>query len=116
MERLKSGNTPLLNSHRSDNLDDVLGVIEKASVSKGEGRATVRFSKEERVDSIFRDVVDQIISLRQEDPVDAQNNPNLACVAWPLTMAAERNGPDKMHQRLGEGRNAAARVGPVRNW
>lgn len=62
MDRLKSGNAPLLNSHRSGDLNDQIGVITKASVKKGVGYATVRFSKEERVDSIWRDFSDGIFS------------------------------------------------------
>jgi hypothetical protein len=61
MERLKSGNTPLLNSHRSGDLADVIGVVEKASLAKGEGRATVRFSAEPDADAIFRKVVERIV-------------------------------------------------------
>lgn len=62
MERLKSGKAPLLNTHRSGSVDDVIGVVEKASLKKGEGFATVRFSKEPTADSIFRKVVERIVT------------------------------------------------------
>ena len=62
MERLKSGNTPVLNTHRSSDLSDVLGVVEKASLAKGEGKATLRFSHEEDVDRVFRMIGEGIIT------------------------------------------------------
>lgn len=62
MERLKSGKAPLLNTHRSGSVDDVIGVVEKASLKKGEGFATVRFSEEPTADSIFRKVVERIVT------------------------------------------------------
>src|SRR5688500_13342913 len=56
MDRLDSGGTPLLNTHGQYDLDDVIGVIEKAWISEGEGRALARFSTREAVDSIWQDV------------------------------------------------------------
>src|SRR5690606_20028615 len=54
---------PLLNSHRSWDLRDVIGVVERgtAKLKGGEGEAEVRFSKREDVEPIFRDVQDGII-------------------------------------------------------
>lgn len=45
MGRLQSGNAPLLNSHNSDSIDDVIGVVESARLDPGgmTGSATVRF-------------------------------------------------------------------------
>lgn len=45
MGRLQSGNAPLLNSHRSYDMNDVIGVVEKAQLDPGgkSGSATVRF-------------------------------------------------------------------------
>lgn len=62
LERLNNG-APLLDTHNRWSLSDVLGVVE-ASSAKVDGRqgvATVRFSKREEVEPIFRDVKDKII-------------------------------------------------------
>lgn len=61
MERLKSGNTPLLSNHNSWSLSNVIGVVEKASLAKGEGRATVRFSDDEESELIFQKVKSGIL-------------------------------------------------------
>lgn len=61
MGRLKSGSAPLLNSHWSTDLRDVIGVVESASIKDGEGRAVVRFSDREDVEPIWRDVQNGII-------------------------------------------------------
>jgi hypothetical protein len=61
MERLASGSAPLLNSHRDFTVDDVIGVITKAWVENGRGKATVRFSKRADVDPIWQDVQDGIL-------------------------------------------------------
>lgn len=60
LERLNNG-APLLAAHRSYDLDDVLGVVERAWIEGGEGRALVRFSQREDADAIFRDVKDGIL-------------------------------------------------------
>jgi hypothetical protein len=60
--RLNNG-APLLNTHGSYQLSDVLGVVEKAWIdtAKGEGRALVRFSDREDVAPIVKDVAAGII-------------------------------------------------------
>lgn len=62
LDRLNNG-APLLNTHNRWSLEDVLGVVEgkSAKVDGARGTATVRFSKREEVDPIFRDVKDKII-------------------------------------------------------
>lgn len=60
LERLNSG-APFLNSHNQNTLSDVLGVVEKAWVANGEGRAIVRFSQRAEVDPIWSDVANGII-------------------------------------------------------
>lgn len=62
LERLNKG-APFLNSHRSWSLDTVLGVVVDGSVrmEDGKGYCTIRFSKREDVESIWRDIVDGII-------------------------------------------------------
>jgi hypothetical protein len=61
MERLVSGSAPLLNSHRDFTVDDVIGVIARAWVENGQGKATVRFSKRADVDPVWQDVQDGIL-------------------------------------------------------
>lgn len=60
MERLNNG-APLLNAHSRYQTTDVIGVVEKAWIENGEGRATVRFSSREDVAPIFQDVKDGIL-------------------------------------------------------
>ena len=61
LERLASGSAPLLNSHRDYTVADVIGVIAKAWIESGVGKAIVRFSKREDVTPIWRDVEDGIL-------------------------------------------------------
>jgi len=60
LDRLNRG-APLLNNHNNWDLNDVIGVVENAAVSGGEGRATVRFSERENVNPIYNDVKTGII-------------------------------------------------------
>lgn len=60
MDRLNNG-APLLNAHSSYELRDVIGVVERAWLENGEGRALVRFSQREDADAVFRDVKDGIL-------------------------------------------------------
>lgn len=60
LDRLNNG-APLLNAHASWELRDVIGVVEKAWIEGGEGRAMVRFSQREDADEVFRDVKDGIL-------------------------------------------------------
>jgi hypothetical protein len=61
MERLGGGSAPLLNSHSSAVLSDVLGVVRSATVVDGVGKATVEFSKRAEVEPIYQDVRDGIV-------------------------------------------------------
>ncbi len=61
MDRLASGNAPLLNTHSTWDLRDVMGVIEKASIDAEGGDCMVRFSKRAEVEPYFQDVLDGII-------------------------------------------------------
>lgn len=58
-----NGGAPLLNTHGSWDLSDVLGVVEKAWIDEatGEGRALVRFSEREDVAPVVQDVKAGII-------------------------------------------------------
>ncbi|UVO20124.1 Mu-like prophage major head subunit gpT family protein [Stutzerimonas stutzeri] len=60
LERLNNG-APLLNAHSAYDLDDVIGVVERAWIEGSEGKAIVRFSQREEADAIFRDVKDGIL-------------------------------------------------------
>jgi phage major head subunit gpT-like protein len=60
LDRLNNG-APFLNAHNSYDLDDVIGVVEKAWIEGNEGRALVRFSKRDDVEQIFKDVQDGIL-------------------------------------------------------
>ena len=60
LERLQSGNAPLLLDHDRRNQ---IGVIESAEIGSDRvGRATVRFSKNEPAESVLRDIRDRIRS------------------------------------------------------
>ncbi|WVR18331.1 Mu-like prophage major head subunit gpT [Bordetella phage PY223] len=60
LERLNNG-ASVLNSHKSRDLSDVIGVVEKAWIEGGEGRALIRFSEREDVAPIMRDVKSGVI-------------------------------------------------------
>lgn len=60
LDRLNNG-APLLAAHDRDDLDDVIGVVERAWIAEGEGRALVRFSSREEVAPIIQDVQDGIL-------------------------------------------------------
>lgn len=55
LDRLNSG-APLLANHSNWSLTDVLGVVEKAWIQDGEGRALVKFSERAEVAPIIADV------------------------------------------------------------
>lgn len=60
LDRLNSG-APVLDSHDRYELSGVLGVVERAWIENGEGRARVRFSSRTEVDPVWRDVQDGIL-------------------------------------------------------
>lgn len=61
LSRLNAG-APLLNNHsRYNGLDGIHGVVEKAWITKGEGRALVRFAQDEKSEEIYQKVKDGII-------------------------------------------------------
>lgn len=61
MQRLQSGAAPLLNNHSSLSLDDVIGVIESATLDRKHGTATVRFARTEQADRVMAGVSDGIL-------------------------------------------------------
>ena len=58
--RLNSG-APFLAAHDSTSLSGVIGVVESAEMRDGQGFARIRFSANESIDPIFRDVKDGIL-------------------------------------------------------
>jgi phage head maturation protease len=60
MSRLSNG-APVLNSHDAWSLSSVLGVVERAWIEGGEGRAVLRFSDRAEVQPILRDIRDGIL-------------------------------------------------------
>ncbi|MDH1429103.1 Mu-like prophage major head subunit gpT family protein [Comamonas aquatica] len=60
LDRLRRG-APLLNTHRSWDLEDQLGVVENPVISAGEGVCDVAFSRRESVAGYVQDVADRIV-------------------------------------------------------
>lgn len=61
MDRIASGTVPFLKNHDSSDISNVIGVVERAWIQDGEGRAVVRFSEREDVQPIFNDVKNGIL-------------------------------------------------------
>jgi hypothetical protein len=59
LERLNKG-APLLDAHDSYSLRSQIGVVQRAWLDGNEGRALVKFSRRDDVESIFQDVIDGI--------------------------------------------------------
>jgi hypothetical protein len=59
MERLNKG-APLLDAHDSFSLRSQIGVVQRAWLDGNEGRALVKFSRRDDVETIFQDVIDGI--------------------------------------------------------
>jgi hypothetical protein len=60
LSRLNAG-APVLDSHRAGELRNVIGVVERAWITGGEGRALIRFSDRPEVQPIVEDVRNGII-------------------------------------------------------
>jgi HK97 family phage prohead protease len=60
LSRFNNG-APVLNSHRTNDLSDQIGVIENARIEDGLGVATLRLSNRESVKEIVQDIQDGII-------------------------------------------------------
>lgn len=60
MSRLQTG-APLLASHDSQNLNSVIGVVERAWLEGSEGKALVRFSADPEADKIYQKVKEKIL-------------------------------------------------------
>ncbi|MEO5364526.1 MAG: hypothetical protein H7838_13010 [Magnetococcus sp. DMHC-8] len=102
LSRLNSG-APLLNSHDASSLESILGVVERAWIANGEGRATVRFSSRDGVAAIFKDVQEGILRnvsvgymVRQYEVTEERGKvPLWRAVDWmPLELSAVPIGAD----------------------
>ncbi|GAB7527917.1 hypothetical protein PS3A_03230 [Pseudomonas sp. 3A(2025)] len=90
LDRLNNG-APFLNAHGAYDLNDVIGVVEKAWIEGAEGRALVRFSQRADVEAIFRDVQDGILrnisvgyAVHRYEVVEAEDDklPTYRAVDW----------------------------------
>lgn len=62
MSRLESGAAPVLAIHNAQNLDAVIGVVERAWLDKGNGKALLRFSASDpNADKIFKKIQERIL-------------------------------------------------------
>jgi phage major head subunit gpT-like protein len=106
LSRLGNG-APLLNTHGAFDLDDVIGVVERAWIAKSgdafEGRAVVRFSERDDVEPIWRDVRTGIIrnvsvgyTVRAYEVIDEDGTvPVWRAIDWqPLELSAVPVGAD----------------------
>lgn len=60
LDRLNGG-APVLNTHQQWELEDQIGVVERAWIENGEGRALLRISRRPDVEPIWQDIVDGIV-------------------------------------------------------
>ncbi|MGH8502006.1 MAG: prohead protease/major capsid protein fusion protein [Gammaproteobacteria bacterium] len=114
MERLNNG-APLLDSHQRFELGHVLGVVEKAWLTNGEGRARVRFSERAAVADIWKDVQSGVIRNisvgyrvhKFEDATKENTKDNLKllrAVDWePMELSAVPIGADAAAQFRADG-------------
>ncbi len=56
-----NGGAPVLDSHMNYAVVNILGVVDKAWMDGGVGRAILRFSKRSEVEPVWQDVVDRVI-------------------------------------------------------
>ncbi|MBF0583894.1 MAG: peptidase U37 [Magnetococcales bacterium] len=98
-----NGGAPLLNSHDASSLDSILGVVEKAWIANGEGRAVVRFSSRDAVAPTFKDVQEGILRnvsvgyrvRKYEITEEAGKVPQWRAVDWlPMELSAVPIGAD----------------------
>lgn len=92
--RRLNGGAPLLDSHSSYSVGDILGTVVRGSarVDKGKAFATVRFSKREAVEPIWGDVRDGILTsvsvgylvhkFVEEDASESDKVPTRTAVSW----------------------------------
>ncbi|MEO5347177.1 MAG: Mu-like prophage major head subunit gpT family protein [Magnetococcus sp. YQC-9] len=102
LSRLNTG-APLLNTHWNVSLGGVLGVVERAWIEGGIGKALVRFSLREDVADIFKDVCDGILrnisvgyNVRKYEVMEESGQvPQWRAVEWiPLELSVVPIGAD----------------------
>ncbi|MBF0190223.1 MAG: peptidase U37 [Magnetococcales bacterium] len=98
-----NGGAPLLDSHDASALEGIIGVVERAWIVDGVGRAVVRFSSREDVAPIFQDVQEGILRnvsvgytvRRYEITEETGKVPLWRAVDWtPLELSAVPIGAD----------------------
>lgn len=80
LERLNLG-APILDTHESYRLSDQFGVVERAWIEAGEGKAIIRVSKRAEVDGLWQDIKDGII-----------RNISVGYKVYEYTLVEERDG------------------------
>ena len=80
LTRLNTGGAPVLNTHSAYTLADQIGIVERAWIAGGEGRAVLRLSEREEVAGIVRDIESGLIknisvgyNVRKYEIVSASN-------------------------------------------
>ena len=83
LSRLNNGQAPVLNTHDAYELENVIGVVERAWIDGTEGRATVRLSDREDIAGLVRDIETGIIknisvgyNVRKYEIISAANRPD----------------------------------------
>lgn len=106
MGRLKSGAAPVMDNHGFTERAGVratIGVVEKARLEDGKGIATLRFSDNEDVNPIFRDIENGILrnisvgynTFRTEKVGDDNGTPIFRAVDWePVEISVVNAGAD----------------------
>jgi hypothetical protein len=91
LERFGSGAAPLLNAHSRYDLEDVIGVVERAWLEGNKLMAVVRFSDRESVKDIVKDVADGILKnlsigykvfKLEETTVESGQLPEFKAIEW----------------------------------
>jgi len=103
MGRLNSG-APVLNTHSSESLSDVIGVVEKAWLEDGKAKARLRFSERAEVEPLWHDIRSGIIrnvsmgasvhKLKDVTPEESKEKHYLAVDWEPMEISAVPIGAD----------------------
>jgi hypothetical protein len=116
LERLNAG-APVLNNHSNYDLRDIIGVVESAKITKGEGIATLKLSEREEVAGIVQDIRDGVIrnvsvgykihAMKEEKKRKDDEIPTFTAIDWeplevsfvtiPADASAQARGEDKQN-------------------
>ncbi|MBX7116392.1 MAG: HK97 family phage prohead protease [Myxococcaceae bacterium] len=101
LERLNSGTAPLLVNHDGSDVNNVIGVVERAWLDGDKGLARVRFASDPEAEKIFQRVAEGIIKnvsvgYRVDEWEDLGGDPpTLRAVSWmPMEISAVSMGAD----------------------